>query len=120
MWEADRRAGNGVFTVSGPLQAFGAKAIHVGRAKVVVQNVRAQFGDQAPKQISAGRSASTSNERVLATGDSRSVVEFRDGSVLQVGPNAIVILDRFVFNPFESKSEKVITAVSGAFRYISG
>lgn len=108
-----------IFTVSGPLQAAAPEMIHVGRAKVVVQNVRAQFGDQAPKQISVDERLHF-NERVLTTGDSRSVVEFRDGSVLQVGPNAIVILDRFVFNPFESKSEKVITAVSGAFRYISG
>lgn len=108
-----------IFAVSGPLQAATPEMIHVGRAKVVVQNVRAQFGDQAPKTISVDERLHF-NERVLTTGESRSVVEFRDGSVLQVGPNAIVILDRFVFNPFESKSEKVITAVSGAFRYISG
>jgi hypothetical protein len=107
-----------MFAVSGPLQAA-QQEVHVGRAKVVVHNVRAQLGEAAPKSISVDERLRF-EERIFTTADSRSVVEFRDGSVLQIGPNAIVILDRFVFNPFESKSEKVITAVTGAFRYISG
>ena len=93
--------------------------VHVGRAKLVVKDVRSQLRNQPPKRVTVNEELFF-NQRIITTKDSRGVVEFRDGSILQVGPNATVILDRFVFNPFESKSEKVLTAVAGAFRYISG
>lgn len=93
--------------------------VHVGRAKIVVRDVRSQTKTAAARMIAVNETLSF-EERIITTADSNSVVEFRDGSLLQVGPNSVIVLDRFVFNPFESKSEKVITAVSGAFRYISG
>ena len=111
--------GTAVAAEFGLLMAATPAQVHVGRAKVIVQDVQGKIGEQPPAAISVNQPLFF-KQRVLTTGASRGVVEFRDGSILQVGPNAIVTLDRFVFNPFESKSEKVITAVSGAFRYISG
>jgi hypothetical protein len=104
---------------AGPARAATDEPIHVGRAASVVDNVQGRIGTAPPKRIIVNEKLFY-EQRIITTNDSRSVVEFRDGSELQIGPNAIVSLDRFVFNPFESKSEKVITSVAGAFRYISG
>lgn len=108
-----------VLASAGPVGAAEQELIHVGRAAAVVSDVQGRIGDQAPKRITVDERLFY-EQRIITTNNSRSVVEFRDGSELQIGPNAVVSLDRFVFNPFESKSEKVITSVSGAFRYISG
>ena len=93
--------------------------VHVGRAKVVVRDVKGQIGAETAKRISVDQRLFY-DQRVITTENSRSVVEFRDGSLLQVGPDAVLVLNKLVFNPFESKSEKVITAVKGSFRFISG
>ena len=99
--------------------AAASDLIHVGRAKVVVRDVNGQIGNEPAKRISIDQRLFY-DQRIITTDNSRSVVEFRDGSLLQVGPDAVIILNKFVFNPFESKSEKVLTAVRGSFRYISG
>jgi hypothetical protein len=59
-------------------------------------------------------------EHLVTTKTSSAVVQFRDRSTLEVGPNATVIINRSVYNPVESVSEKTITVVSGAFRFVSG
>ena len=104
---------------AGPAGAATQDLVHVGRAASVVQDVQGRIGDQPPKRISVDERLFF-EQRIITTDNSRTVVEFRDGSELQIGPDAVVSLDRFVFNPFESKSEKVITSLSGAFRYVSG
>jgi len=108
-----------IFASAGPAGAAGQDLVHVGRAASVVEDVQGRIGDQPPKRITVDERLFF-EQRIITTDNSRTVVEFRDGSELQIGPDAVVSLDRFVFNPFESKSEKVITSLSGAFRYVSG
>lgn len=110
-----------VTTASAGRDGFAATqdSIHVGRAKVVVRDVRGQIREQAAEKVTINQRLFF-EQRIITTGNSRSVVEFRDGSLLQVGPDAVLVLNKFVFNPFESRSEKVVTAVKGAFRFVSG
>ncbi len=98
-------------------QTFGL--VHIGRATVEVRDVKGQIGAETAKRISVDQRLFF-DQCVITTQNSRSVVEFRDGSLLQVGPDAVLVLNKLVFNPFDSKSEKVITAVKGSFRFVSG
>jgi FecR protein len=96
-----------------------ADQMRVGIAATVVEDVRASLGNQAPQPVVVGEDVFF-DERVITTTDARAVVQFRDRSTLDIGPDATVVIDRSVFNPVESDSEKVITVVKGAFRFVSG
>ena len=48
------------------------------------------------------------------------MIEFRDGSTFEIGPDAAVRIDSFVFNPEESTSHKALHVTRGVFRYVSG
>lgn len=102
-----------------PAGAAGGEQVHVGRAAAIVADVKGKLGEADPKTVIVNEKMFF-EERLITTADSQGVVEFRDGSLLQLGPNSIVTLDRFVFNPFESKVENAITVVAGAFRFVSG
>jgi hypothetical protein len=93
--------------------------MRVGVAAAVKENVTAISGEEAPRLLYIGEDV-IFNERVITTKTSSAVVQFRDRSTLEIGPNATVIINRSVYNPVESVSEKTITVVAGAFRYVSG
>lgn len=50
----------------------------------------------------------------------RMQVTFRDNTVLTLGENASVVVDRYVFDPDEGVGETVLQATKGAFRFASG
>jgi hypothetical protein len=57
----------------------------------------------------------------LRTGaNGRMSVTFRDKTVLTLGENARVVIDRYVFNPDESAHEVVLNATRGALRFAGG
>jgi len=93
--------------------------MRVGVAAAVKENVTAISGEEAPRLLYIGEDV-IFNERVITTKTSSAVLQFRDRSTLEIGPNATVIINRSVYNPVESVSEKTITVVAGAFRYVSG
>jgi hypothetical protein len=100
----------------------GARAddkVRVGEAAAVTETVTANLGEEAPHVVVLGEDVFFS-ERVVTTTDSSAVVEFRDRSTIEIGPDAVMVIDKAVFNPEESVSEKSITIVSGAFRFVSG
>jgi hypothetical protein len=105
--------------LSRPLPVQAAEGMRVGVAAAVKENVTAITGEEAPRLLYIGEDV-IFNERVITTKTSSAVVQFRDRSTLEIGPNATVIINRSVYNPVESVSEKTITVVAGAFRYVSG
>jgi len=105
--------------LSRPLTIQAAEGMRVGIAAAVKENVTAISGEEAPRLLYIGEDV-IFNERVITTKTSSAVVQFRDRSTLEIGPNATVIINRSVYNPVESVSEKTITVVAGAFRYVSG
>jgi hypothetical protein len=57
----------------------------------------------------------------LRTGaDGRLQVTFRDSTVLTLGENASVVIDRYVYDPSQGVGETVLQATKGAFRFASG
>lgn len=97
----------------------GAEEMRVGIAAAVQETVTGGLAQGGTHRLTVGEDLFL-NERVITTADSSAVVEFRDRSTLEIGPNATVILDKSVYNPVESVSEKSITVVAGAFRFVSG
>lgn len=60
------------------------------------------------------------NELVTTRNNDRAHLLFLDGTSLTVGPNAQVVIDRFVFDPATSKGDLAITASKGVFRLVGG
>jgi hypothetical protein len=103
-----------------PTQPAAAPATtDIGRTVVVVNDVDGQSGDAPAKHIAVNDDIVFSED--ITTGDSaKAVIEFRDGSTFEMGPNAAVRIDSFVFNPEESTSHKALQVAAGVFRYVSG
>jgi hypothetical protein len=105
------------------LIAFGGRAAaelpaEVGRSVFVVSDVEGQFGDTPPKRLAIDDDIVFSED--ITTGpEAKTVIEFRDGSTLEVGPGSVVRIDSFVFNPEETISRKALQVGRGVFRYVS-
>jgi hypothetical protein len=93
----DARAGSAVGVVSkvqSPAQIGGATAV-VG----------------APVHMS---------DRLRTGAGARLEVTFNDKSLLTLGENANVVVDRYVFDPNKSSAQVVLNATQGAFRFAGG
>src|SRR5579862_6474057 len=91
----------------------------IGRSIVVVNNVDGQLGDTPAKHIQVNDDIAF-QEDITTGDDAKAVIEFRDGSTFEMGPNAAVRIDSFIFNPEESTSHKALQVARGVFRYVSG
>ena len=60
------------------------------------------------------------SQRLRTGANARLQVTFRDGSVLSLGENANVAIDRFVYNPKKSTGELALNAARGAVRFTGG
>ena len=90
----------------------------VGRAAIVEREATAQFAKEAARTIKIADQVFFAEE-ITTRADAKTVLEFRDGSTLELGPNSNVLIDKFVFNPVESTSEKSVRITQGLFRYTS-
>jgi hypothetical protein len=61
-----------------------------------------------------------SDEVVTTTNNDRAHLVFLDGTSLTVGPNARVVIDKFVYDPTTKKGELALTAGKGVFRLVGG
>ncbi len=60
------------------------------------------------------------NELVTTAATDRAHLVFLDGSSLTVGPNARVVIDRFVFDPASNSGDLAINASRGVLRLVGG
>ena len=60
------------------------------------------------------------NEIVTTAARDRAHLVFLDGSSLTVGPNARVVIDRFVYDPASNTGDLAINASRGVFRLVGG
>jgi hypothetical protein len=60
------------------------------------------------------------NERVRANASGLGQFEFRDGTKLAIGPNANVVIDKFVLGEGGTVKKLTIKATKGTFRFIAG
>ena len=94
-------------------------ASDIGRSTLVVNDVDGQAGDAPAKRIVVNDDI-VFQEDITTGNDAKAVIEFRDGSTFEIGPNTAVRIDSFVFNPEESTSSKALQVTHGVFRYVSG
>ena len=60
------------------------------------------------------------NDRLITGPKARLEITFRDQTLLTLGENASVVIDRYVFNPREGTGEMAVNATQGAMRFITG
>ncbi|MBI3197906.1 MAG: FecR domain-containing protein [Rhodospirillales bacterium] len=60
------------------------------------------------------------NERVTTKADDRAHVVFLDGTALTVGPNSVLVIDRYVYDPNRKTGEMALSATKGVFRFVGG
>ena len=101
------------------LARAGKSPIHVGFTSSIIKDVQGQLGSKAKRKLIKSDQVYF-NENLITSEDSIVVVQFRDGSTLELGPDALMTLDEMIFNPFKGKSIKVVTLLQGTFRYVSG
>ncbi|WP_084169085.1 FecR family protein [Brevundimonas aveniformis] len=92
----------------------------VGANAVVVNDV--QMTTQANPQLhraAVRERVSLSNQIQTGTG-SRLQILLLDGTSFQVGANARLTVDRFVYDPNRSASEVGVNVAQGSFRFVSG
>jgi hypothetical protein len=91
---------------------------------------RVGFVDKVEKEASvvSGESATAAivgtsvhmNDELRTGAEGRLQVTFRDNTVLTLGENASVVVNRYVYDPDQGVGETVLQATKGAFRFASG
>jgi hypothetical protein len=61
-----------------------------------------------------------SGDRIVTGQVGNAQIRFRDDTKLVVGPNSMLLIDAFVFNKDDTARQVSISALKGAFRFISG
>jgi hypothetical protein len=92
----------------------------IGRSAVVTNDVEGQLPTTPDRKKVVVNDDIFLNETMYTVSDSSMVVEFRDGSTLELGPDAVFTIDKLVFNPEKSTTEKAVNIIQGTFRYVSG
>lgn len=95
-----------------------AEAAPIGSAVAV--RPAAQSEGTRGTQVLARGSDLEAFDRVRTNAGGNAKLRFLDASTLDVGPGALVTLDRFVFNPDRSAAQASLTMAKGTFRWVSG
>lgn len=73
------------------------------------------------ESVGAAKGAAVHMNDELKTGaDGHLQVTFRDDTVLTLGENAVVVIDRYVFDPDQGVGDVLLTTTQGAFRFATG
>ncbi|MFZ2007628.1 MAG: FecR domain-containing protein [Stellaceae bacterium] len=104
---------------AGQPAAAASTAADIGRSVVVVSDVDGQSGNAPAKRIAVNDNI-VFQEDITTGNGAKAVIEFRDGSTFELGPDAAARIDSFIFNPEESTSHKALQVTRGVFRYVSG
>jgi|GEM_PF-5395738 len=117
-WLAGCLLAGATLTATLPARA-NTDAVLVGRAALVEQDVRTRLPGSEVKIIKVDDTVAF-QQQILTGANSRALIEFRDGSTLEAGPNSAITIDRFVFDPEAGTREKSITISRGVFRLATG
>jgi hypothetical protein len=101
-------------TIESPL--FGRPS--VGNASIVVRTVTGSLDGSVSKLRL--QDDIYHNELIETFEDSATELAFLDETTINLGPNSIVVLDEFVYDPDPSNSSFILTVTQGALRFTSG
>ena len=60
------------------------------------------------------------NERIRTTKYGTVQILFIDKTTLNIGPNSVLVIDKFAYNPADSTGEMVTTLAKGVLRFVGG
>ncbi|PLX40146.1 MAG: hypothetical protein C0605_06670 [Hyphomicrobiales bacterium] len=103
----------GLGLIMSPLHA----AEIIGHAAAIVNSVNGQSGGKTRRLKT--RDSVHLNERIRSGAASTGQFQLKDGSKLVIGPRATLNLDRFIYNGRTAR-KVTVSAIKGAFRFISG
>jgi hypothetical protein len=93
-------------------------ANNIGTTVVVVKSVTGTTSDVS-RQLVINDNVVT--EEMIATApDAATAIQFVDGTKLELGPNAKVVLDKFVYDPAPGKGALALTVSEGVMRFTTG
>ncbi len=90
----------------------------IGRATIVVEKVTGAL-DGEVRRLARGEGV-RQNEVIETADSSASEIVFLDDTKVALGPNARLMLDRFVFDPDPARGKFAMTTDKGVFRFQSG
>ena len=94
-------------------------AARVGVTSVTAGEPRGQPPAETERVLKVGVDVQA-NERVTTRADDRAHLVFLDSTSLSVGPNSVLVIDKFVFDADRKTGEMAITATRGVFRFVGG
>jgi hypothetical protein len=97
--------------------AEGARGEPIGVVDKVENEVQIASGGQAAAIVGA---EVRMQDELRSGADGRLKVTFRDSTVLILGANAIVVVDRYVLDPDRGAGEILLKTAQGAFRFVTG
>jgi hypothetical protein len=74
---------------------------------------------QARSRLSPGARLER-GDRIVTGADGAATVTLKDGTVLTVGPNSVVALSRFDFEPTTQRGELLVDLLEGSIRVVTG
>lgn len=98
--------------------AKAVEKITIGNTNTVVRTVTGTLGGDL-RELSL-KDDIYHNELIETGSDSATEISFLDDTTLTVGANAILVLDKFIYDPDPSRASFVLTATAGVFRFASG
>jgi hypothetical protein len=99
---------------------FVASSFGAGAAESVGTVTRVQNQAQIGAATAVAGTPVHMNDKLRTGANARLEVTFRDKSVLTLGENANVVIDRYVYNPNKSTGELALNATRGAIRFAGG
>ncbi len=94
-------------------------AARVGVTSVTAGEPRGQPPAETERVLHVGIDVQA-NERVTTRADDRAHLVFLDGTSLSVGPDSVLVIDKFVYDADRKTGHMAITATRGVFRFVGG
>ena len=60
------------------------------------------------------------NERITTRATDRAHVVFLDGTALTIGPNSVLVIDKYVYDPNRKAGDIALNVTRGTFRFVGG
>ena len=122
--DGDQRLGNWAVAAVGAAlalmlaQGAASAAQPIGNTQVVVRTVTGEI-EQQVRRLSA-RDLVHQDEIISTGADSATEIVFDDGTKVSLGPNTLLTLDRFVYDPNKKDGGFEVTVFEGVARFVSG
>ncbi len=100
-------------------QGAAALPLRIGTAAAVHGLVKAAAPSEIGRIVESGKPLFL-NDHVTTGGQGRLQILLADETVFTIGPNADMVLDKFVYDPTTGQGSVAAQIVRGAFRFVSG